>query len=111
MEKRSKPLEVKIKEFSADVGKRESGRSYITDFCLDVQKSQSQRFFLTFGQLNALVGMIFLATNSMVSVEDLAFIVNSLVYIHFLPKVAFPTFSPQPNLRIFWENTGFKVSM
>lgn len=67
------------------------------------KKPQSQRFFLTFRQLNALAGMIVLSAMGMVSVEDLAFVVFSLVYIHFLSKVAFPPLSPQPNPRVFGE--------
>ncbi|KAL3521544.1 hypothetical protein ACH5RR_019693 [Cinchona calisaya] len=66
-------------------------------------KPQTRKFFLTFRQLNALAGMILLSAVGMVSVEDLAFVVFSLVYIHFLSKVAFPTLSTQPNPRVFGE--------
>ncbi|XP_027110273.1 uncharacterized protein LOC113761590 [Coffea eugenioides] len=67
------------------------------------KRPQSRRFFLTFRQLNALAGMIALSVMGMVSVEDLAFVVFSLAYIHFLSKVAFPPLSPRPNPRVFGE--------
>lgn len=48
--------------------------------------------------------MIVRSATGMVSVEDLALVVFSLVYISFLSKVAFPALSPQPSPRVFCEN-------
>ncbi|CAH9110291.1 unnamed protein product [Cuscuta europaea] len=48
----------------------------------------------TFRQLNALAVMVVLSASGMVSMEDFAFVLFSIVYIYFISKVAFPRSTP-----------------
>ncbi|KAL7003439.1 hypothetical protein U1Q18_004594 [Sarracenia purpurea var. burkii] len=50
--------------------------------------------FFTFRQLNWLAIAAVLAASGMVSIEDFAFVVFSLIYVFFISKVAFPILSP-----------------
>ncbi|KAJ1391023.1 hypothetical protein SESBI_36948 [Sesbania bispinosa] len=50
--------------------------------------------FLSFRQLNCLAVVIVLSASGMVSAEDFAFVVFSIIYMYFISKVAFPTLHP-----------------
>ncbi|KAJ9164198.1 hypothetical protein P3X46_023801 [Hevea brasiliensis] len=50
--------------------------------------------FLSFTQLNALAVITILAASGMVSPEDFAFVVFSIIYMFFISKVAFPCVNP-----------------
>ncbi|RAL53747.1 hypothetical protein DM860_015475 [Cuscuta australis] len=52
----------------------------------------------TFRQLNALAVMIVLSASGMVSMEEFAFVLFSLIYMHFISKVAFPPLSTAADL-------------
>ncbi|KAL2324550.1 hypothetical protein Fmac_023608 [Flemingia macrophylla] len=47
--------------------------------------------FLSFRQLNCLALVIVLSASGMVSLEDFAFVVFSIVYMYFMSKMAFPS--------------------
>nr|XP_016501775.1 PREDICTED: uncharacterized protein LOC107820071 [Nicotiana tabacum] len=64
---------------------------------------QNRRFF-TFRQLNALAVVIVFSSSGMVSVEDFAFVLFSLIYMYFISKIAFPPISPQTEPPVFSEN-------
>ncbi|CAL9008710.1 unnamed protein product [Prunus brigantina] len=57
------------------------------------QKPPAQRKpgLFSFRQLNALAVIVVLAASGMVSPTDFAFVLFSMIYIHFISKVAFPT--------------------
>ena len=49
---------------------------------------------LSFNQLNSLAVVIVLSASGLVSPEDFAFVFFSLIYLHFIAKVAFPSLHP-----------------
>ncbi|KAK7343697.1 hypothetical protein VNO77_12649 [Canavalia gladiata] len=57
--------------------------------------------FLSFRQLNCLVVVIVLSASGMVSLEDFAFVVFSIIYIYFISKVAFPPLHPSKEPSVF----------
>ncbi|KAL6971960.1 hypothetical protein U1Q18_031643 [Sarracenia purpurea var. burkii] len=57
--------------------------------------------FFPLYQLKALVVIVVLSASGLVSAEDFAFVVFSLIYIYFLSKVAFPTLSPSTEPPVF----------
>lgn len=57
--------------------------------------------FLSFRQLNALAVIIVLSASGMVSPEDFAFVIFSVIYVYFLAKVAFPTLSSSSEPPVF----------
>lgn len=63
------------------------------------------RGFLTFRQLNCLAIMTVLAASGMVGFQDLALVVFSIIYMHFLSKFAFPTLSPADRVPVFDRNS------
>ncbi|KAG9155427.1 hypothetical protein Leryth_009864 [Lithospermum erythrorhizon] len=63
------------------------------DFSKKQQKQEKGRSFFTFKQMNALAVVIVLSTSGMVSIEDAAFVVFSLMYMYFISRVAFPPIS------------------
>ncbi|XP_031108902.1 uncharacterized protein LOC116013352 [Ipomoea triloba] len=56
-------------------------------------KPQRRRFF-TFRQLNVLAVMIVLSASGMVSIEDLGFVLFSIIYLYFISEAAFPQTNP-----------------
>ncbi|XP_057952840.1 uncharacterized protein LOC131146963 [Malania oleifera] len=50
--------------------------------------------FLTFRQLNALAVVVVFSASGLVSLEDFAFVVFSVVYMYFISKAAFPNRTP-----------------
>uniref|UniRef100_A0A5B6ZNV0 DUF7733 domain-containing protein n=1 Tax=Davidia involucrata TaxID=16924 RepID=A0A5B6ZNV0_DAVIN len=72
------------------------------------QKPHTHKGFFTFRQLNALAVMVVLAASGMVSAEDFAFVVFSIIYIYFISKVAFPSLSPTTmEAPVFGQNNKF----
>lgn len=57
--------------------------------------------FLSFRQLNCLAVVIVLSASGMVSLEDFAFVIFSLIYMYFISKVAFPTLQPSREPPVF----------
>ncbi|KAJ4824957.1 hypothetical protein Tsubulata_014978 [Turnera subulata] len=57
--------------------------------------------FLSFRQLNALALVVVLAASGMVSPEDFAFVVFSIIYMYFMARVAFPCLNPPKDSTIF----------
>lgn len=57
--------------------------------------------FLSFRQLNALAVIIVLAASGMVSPEDTAFVVFSIIYMYFISKIAFPSVNPPKDSLVF----------
>lgn len=57
--------------------------------------------FLSFRQLNVLAVMTVFAASGMVSPEDFAFVVFSIIYLYFFSKVAFPTTNPPRDSVVF----------
>ncbi|TKY51319.1 hypothetical protein E2542_SST22830 [Spatholobus suberectus] len=57
--------------------------------------------FLSFRQFNCLAVVIVLAASGMVSVEDFAFVVFSIIYMYFMSKVAFPSLHPSKEPLVF----------
>ncbi|KAF2320437.1 hypothetical protein GH714_027511 [Hevea brasiliensis] len=57
--------------------------------------------FLSFTQLNALSVITVLAASGMVSLEDFAFVVFSIIYMYFISKVAFPCANPSKDSLVF----------
>ncbi|CAI9768194.1 unnamed protein product [Fraxinus pennsylvanica] len=51
--------------------------------------------FFTFRQLNALAVIIIVSASGLVRIEDLAFVIFSIIYIYFISKPAFP--APPPS--------------
>lgn len=68
------------------------------------QKQSTRRGFLTFRQLNALAVIVVFSASGMVSVEDFAFTVFSLIYVYFLSKVAFPSHGSSLESPVFGES-------
>ncbi|CAA3000535.1 uncharacterized protein LOC111393240 [Olea europaea subsp. europaea] len=64
---------------------------------------QTRRGFFTFRQLNALAVIIVLSASGMVSIEDFAFVIFSIIYMYFMSKTAFPATSSLPHPRVFGE--------
>ncbi|KAJ0042744.1 hypothetical protein Pint_17477 [Pistacia integerrima] len=60
--------------------------------------------FLSFRQLNALAVIIVFSASGMVSLEDFAFVIFSVIYLYFLSKVAFPTLHPTREPRVYDPN-------
>ncbi|KAL5981457.1 hypothetical protein ACLOJK_015518 [Asimina triloba] len=69
--------------------------------------SPSTRHGFRFVHLNSFVINTILAASGMVAVEDFAFALFSLFYIHFLSKVAFPPLSPRPEPPVFQKSRLF----
>lgn len=70
--------------------------------------------YFTFRQLNALAATVVLAASGMVGVEDFAFVLFSLVYIHLISRIAFPILSPNAESPVFASNNkilGIYVSV
>ncbi|KAF7131855.1 hypothetical protein RHSIM_Rhsim09G0199000 [Rhododendron simsii] len=70
--------------------------------------------YFTFRQLNALAPAVVLAASGMVGVEDFAFVLFSLVYIHLISRIAFPILSPNAESPVFASNNkilGIYVSV
>nr|GMC68483.1 Interleukin-16 like [Ipomoea batatas] len=53
-----------------------------------------RRRFFTFRQLNVLAVMIVLSASGMVSIEDLGFVLFSIIYLYFISEAAFPQTNP-----------------
>ncbi|XP_059304766.1 uncharacterized protein LOC132056537 [Lycium ferocissimum] len=67
------------------------------------KKPQQNGKFVTFRQLNVLAIIIIFFSSGVVSLEDFAFVLFSLIYIYFISKIAFPPInSPEPP--VFGEN-------
>lgn len=66
-----------------------------------MQNPSPKRGFFSFNQLNALAVIIILSASGMVSIEDFAFVVFSLIYMYFISKVAFPHRSPAVDPPVF----------
>ncbi|KAI3458132.1 hypothetical protein Pfo_014795 [Paulownia fortunei] len=66
-------------------------------------KPPTRRSFFTFRQLNALAVVIVLSASGMVSAEDFAFVLFSIIYMYFISKVAFPPTSPHSEPPVFGE--------
>ncbi|XP_038685814.1 uncharacterized protein LOC119985594 [Tripterygium wilfordii] len=62
---------------------------------------QHKAGFLSFRQLNALAVMIVLSASGMVSPEDIAFVLLSIIYVYFLSRVAFPSLQPERESSVF----------
>ncbi|XP_010241874.1 PREDICTED: uncharacterized protein LOC104586367 [Nelumbo nucifera] len=60
------------------------------------QKPSARRRSLTYKHLNALAVVIVFSVTGMVSIEDFAFVIFSLIYVHFLSKFVFPLLTPSP---------------
>lgn len=70
--------------------------------------------YFSFRQLNALAATVVLAASGMVGVEDFAFVLFSLVYIHLISRIAFPILSPNAESPVFASNNkilGIYVSV
>ncbi|CAI9092256.1 OLC1v1027449C1 [Oldenlandia corymbosa var. corymbosa] len=67
------------------------------------QKPQQSRALFTFQQLNALAVIVVLSSSGMVSIEDFAFVVFSLIYMYFMSRVAFPSLSPHADPPVFGQ--------
>ncbi|KAL8049642.1 hypothetical protein ABFX02_06G032700 [Erythranthe guttata] len=65
--------------------------------------TSSRRSFFTFRHLNVLAVAILLSAGGMVSAEDIAFVLFSVIYIYFLSKVAFPPTSSRSEPPVFGE--------
>lgn len=61
-----------------------------------IMPPQNLRKLLGFRHLNSLAVMVVLSASGMVSIEDIAFVVFSLIYLYFLSKIAFPTIPNRP---------------
>lgn len=77
------------------------------DISLSKQPTPTRRTrgFLTFRQLNCLAIMAVLAASGMVGFQDLALVLFSIVYMHFLSKFAFPTLAPADRVPVFDRNS------
>ncbi|KAJ6417654.1 hypothetical protein OIU84_001106 [Salix udensis] len=63
--------------------------------------SSKKAGFLSFPQLNSLAVMTVFAASGMVSPQDFAFVVFSIIYMYFLSKVAFPPINPPRDSPVF----------
>ncbi|KAK6135234.1 hypothetical protein DH2020_031006 [Rehmannia glutinosa] len=66
-------------------------------------KPPIRRSFFNFRQLNVLAVVIVLSASGMVSAEDFAFVIFSVIYMYYLSKVAFPPTSPHSHPPVFGE--------
>uniref|UniRef100_A0A5B6ZNS6 DUF7733 domain-containing protein n=1 Tax=Davidia involucrata TaxID=16924 RepID=A0A5B6ZNS6_DAVIN len=82
----------------------EQQSNYQTSFPKNNQKPHTRKAFFTFRHLNSLAVVVVLASSGMVSLEDLAFVVFSIIYMYFLSKVAFPSLSPSMEPPVFGQN-------
>ncbi|GAV79312.1 hypothetical protein CFOL_v3_22777 [Cephalotus follicularis] len=57
--------------------------------------------FFSFRQLNALAVIIVFSASGMVSLEDFAFVILSIIYMYFMSKVAFPNIHPSKESYVF----------
>ncbi|KAL2227066.1 uncharacterized protein LOC105160461 [Sesamum indicum] len=64
----------------------------------------TRRSSLTFHHINALAVALVLTASGLVSAEDFAFVIFSIVYVYFVSKVAFPPTSPRSEPPVFGEN-------
>ncbi|KAM1020811.1 hypothetical protein ACFX15_041236 [Malus domestica] len=55
----------------------------------------------SFRQLNALAVVVIFSASGMVSPQDFAFVVFSMIYMNFISKVAFPALSPSKDPTVF----------
>ncbi|XP_057528125.1 uncharacterized protein LOC130806908 [Amaranthus tricolor] len=62
-------------------------------------------FFITLRQLNCLAIMIVLAASGLVSVEEIAIVFFSMIYIIFLSKYVFPNYNPSKQHPVFDPNS------
>lgn len=86
----------------------EQHRQATTDHDRPLQPNNTSRSFLTFRQLNALAVIVIFSASGMVSIEDLAFVLFSFLYIYFLSTFAFPSLIPSsPDPPVFRSNTRF----
>ncbi|KAK4384970.1 hypothetical protein Sango_2621000 [Sesamum angolense] len=72
----------------------------------------TRRSSLTFHHLNTLAVAVVLTVSGLVSVQDFAFVIFSIIYMYFISKVAFPPTSPHSEPPVFGENNrilGFYV--
>lgn len=67
--------------------------------------SKASSNFLSFRQLNALAVVTVFAASSMISAEDFAFVIFSLIYMFFLFKIAFPPPPQSKESSVFSPNT------
>ncbi|KAK2983532.1 hypothetical protein RJ640_023066 [Escallonia rubra] len=58
------------------------------------QNRPRRRSLFSFRQLNVLAVIVVLAASGMVSLEDFAFVLFTLIYMYFISRVAFPPSSP-----------------
>lgn len=65
--------------------------------------TKPRRGFFTFRQLNALAVAIVLSASGMITLENLAFVVFSAIYMYFLSRVAFPLTSARPDPSVYGE--------
>lgn len=73
----------------------------------EAEKAQPQprrRGFFTLRQLNMLAVMIVLSASGMVSMEDLGFVVLSVIYMYFISMVAFPQTTPPWTGSVFGQS-------
>ncbi|KAL8544010.1 hypothetical protein ACS0TY_004528 [Phlomoides rotata] len=66
-------------------------------------KPTARRSFFTFRQLNALAVGVVLSASGMVSAEDFAFVLFSVIYMYFISRVAFPPTSSDSDPLVFGE--------
>ncbi|KAL0304283.1 UNVERIFIED_CONTAM: hypothetical protein Sradi_6296400 [Sesamum radiatum] len=64
----------------------------------------TRRSSLNFHHLNALAVAVVLTASGLVSAEDFAFVIFSIIYMYFISKVAFPPTSPHSEPPVFGEN-------
>lgn len=64
----------------------------------------SPRYRISFWHVNSLVVMGLLSVSGVVSLEDFAFVVFSLVYVYFLSRIAFPRVSGREDPPVFGKN-------
>lgn len=67
--------------------------------------SKASSNFLSFRQLNALAVVTVFAASGMISAQDFAFVIFSLIYIFFLFKIAFPPPPQSKESSVFSPNT------
>lgn len=67
--------------------------------------SKASSNFLSFRQLNALAVVTVFAASGMISAEDFAFVIFSLIYMFFLFKIAFPPPPQSKESSVFDPNT------
>ncbi|KAI4351705.1 hypothetical protein L6164_006039 [Bauhinia variegata] len=102
-----------------EVGHKESQDSSLK---INSQKIPQPRkaSFLSFRQLNCLAVVIVLSASGMVSPEDFAFVLFSIIYMFFMSKVAFPyqhpskeptVFNPQSKILRFYIFIGALVGL